>query len=76
MATAEGTFTLTGLLPICAWCKRVRDDGGYWNQVEDYVARHTGAEFSHSVCPDCADVVTQEIAIAGSARQPRAVQAG
>ena len=53
--------TLTGLLPICAWCKRVRDDGGYWNQVEDYVARHTGAEFSHSVCPECSDVVTQEI---------------
>lgn len=53
--------TLSGLLPICAWCKRVRDDGGYWNQVEEYVAKHTDAEFSHSVCPECEAMVTDEI---------------
>ncbi len=44
---------LQGILPICASCKKVRDDTGYWEQVESYVARHTGAQFSHGVCPDC-----------------------
>jgi CheY-like chemotaxis protein len=46
--------TLTGLLPICAWCKNVRDDGGYWMRVEHFVEQHSQATFSHSVCPDCA----------------------
>ncbi|MFZ5584308.1 MAG: MASE3 domain-containing protein [Thermodesulfobacteriota bacterium] len=46
--------TLSGLLPICASCKRVRDDKGYWNQIEAYISRHSQAEFSHSICPDCA----------------------
>ena len=45
--------TLSGLLPICASCKRIRDDKGYWNQIESYVQRHTEAEFSHGICPDC-----------------------
>jgi GAF domain-containing protein len=45
--------TLRGMLPICAFCKRIRDDEGYWEQVESYVAAHTGAFFSHSFCPDC-----------------------
>jgi hypothetical protein len=45
--------TLSGLLPICAWCKKVRDDGGYWSQIETYVRDHTEAEFSHGICPDC-----------------------
>jgi ligand-binding sensor domain-containing protein len=45
--------TLKGLLPICASCKKIRDDGGYWNQIETYVSSHSGAEFSHSICPDC-----------------------
>ena len=53
--------TLTGLLPICAWCKRVREDGGYWSQVEAYVARHTDAEFSHGACPECEDKVMADI---------------
>lgn len=44
---------LQGILPICASCKKVRDDTGYWEQVESYVSRHTGAQFSHGVCPDC-----------------------
>ncbi|MBN9522606.1 CHASE3 domain-containing protein [bacterium] len=44
---------LQGLLPICAWCKRVRDDGDYWHQVEHYVAAHSGARFTHGMCPDC-----------------------
>jgi hypothetical protein len=45
--------TLKGLLPICASCKKIRDDGGYWNQIESYVSEHSGAEFSHSICPEC-----------------------
>ncbi len=44
---------LTGLLPICAWCKKLRDDSGYWKSVEEYISTHTGAEFSHSICPKC-----------------------
>ncbi len=47
--------TLTGLLPICAWCKNVRDDSGYWMRVEQFVEQHSQATFSHSVCPDCAN---------------------
>jgi hypothetical protein len=46
---------LRGLLPICAWCKNVRDDSGYWQQIESYVRDHSGAEFSHGICPDCAE---------------------
>jgi hypothetical protein len=45
---------LQGLLPICAWCQRVRDDRGYWSKLEAYVQAHSGAEFSHGICPSCA----------------------
>ena len=45
--------TLKGLLPICASCKKVRDDKGYWNQIESYISQHSDAEFSHGLCPDC-----------------------
>jgi GAF domain-containing protein len=44
---------LHGLLPICAWCKRIRNDHGYWQQVEAYVHEHTGADFTHGICPEC-----------------------
>jgi PAS domain S-box-containing protein len=44
---------LSGLLPICASCKKIRDDKGYWNQIESYIRDHSEAEFSHSICPDC-----------------------
>jgi ligand-binding sensor domain-containing protein len=44
---------LSGLLPICAACKKIRDDRGYWNQMEIYIREHSQADFSHSVCPDC-----------------------
>ena len=44
---------LHGLLPICSYCKRVRDDRNYWQQVERYVTDHSGAQFSHGICPDC-----------------------
>ncbi len=45
---------LKGFLPICASCKKIRDDKGYWTQVEKYVADHSEAKFSHGICPDCA----------------------
>lgn len=45
---------LSGFLPICASCKKVRDDQGYWNQIESYVRDHSEVEFSHSICPECA----------------------
>lgn len=46
---------LSGLLPICCHCKKIRDDEGYWNQIENYLHERTGAEFSHSVCRECAE---------------------
>jgi hypothetical protein len=46
--------TLSGLIPICTTCKKVRDDGGYWHQVESYLAARSVASFTHSYCPDCA----------------------
>ena len=45
--------TLSGLLPICASCKKIRDDKGYWNQIEAYVQQHSDASFSHGICPEC-----------------------
>jgi PAS domain S-box-containing protein len=45
--------TLSGLLPICSSCKKIRNDAGYWEQIEEYISDHSGAEFSHSLCPDC-----------------------
>ena len=44
---------LRGILPICAYCKKIRDDKNYWQQVESYFALHTDAKFSHSFCPEC-----------------------
>lgn len=44
---------LSRMLPICAWCKKIRDDSGYWQQLERYLATHAGAEFTHALCPDC-----------------------
>jgi len=49
----QNVKTLSGLLPICASCKKIRDDGGYWTQVERYLTEHTQAQFSHGLCPDC-----------------------
>ncbi len=45
--------TLNGLLPICASCKKIRDDSGYWQQVEGYIMNHSNASFTHGFCPDC-----------------------
>jgi sensor domain CHASE-containing protein len=54
MAALETVKTLEGLLPICCYCKRVRDDSGYWSQIDTYLRKHTNASFSHSYCPECA----------------------
>jgi len=44
---------LSGLIPICSYCKKIRDDKGYWEKVEDYIRTHADVEFTHSICPDC-----------------------
>jgi hypothetical protein len=44
---------LSGLLPVCASCKKIRDDKGYWNQIETYISDHSEADFSHGICPEC-----------------------
>ncbi len=48
---------LSGLLPICASCKKIRDDKGYWNQIESYISKHSEANFSHGICPECSDKI-------------------
>jgi PAS domain S-box-containing protein len=53
--------TLSGLLPICASCKKIRNDQGYWQQIEAYIRDHSEAEFSHSVCPECAKRLYPEV---------------
>ena len=55
--------TLKGLLPICAHCKKIRDDKGYWNQIEAYIRNHSDAEFSHGICPECAEKLYSDIRI-------------
>ncbi len=52
-AALQTIKTLNGLLPICASCKKIRDDNGYWNQLENYISENSEAEFSHSICPEC-----------------------
>jgi PAS domain S-box-containing protein len=52
---------LRGILPICARCKKIRDDTGYWSQVEQYVSEHSRAEFTHSLCPPCAKILYPEL---------------
>lgn len=53
--------TLKGLLPICPTCKKIRDDKGYWNQLEVYISTHTDATLTHGVCPHCAEEYRAEI---------------
>jgi ligand-binding sensor domain-containing protein len=51
---------LSGLLPICAWCKKIRDDGGYWSRIEAYLSARTDAQFTHGICPECTKKVLAE----------------
>lgn len=60
---------LQGLLPICMYCKKIRDDHNYWQQVEAYLASHTAAQFSHGICPDCFEqIVRPQVAAASEER--------
>ena len=56
----EEIKTLSGFLPICASCKKIRDDQGYWKQIESYISDHSEAEFSHGICPECAQKLYPE----------------
>jgi len=62
-ALLNNVKTLSGLLPICATCKSIRDDKGYWNQIESYIRAHSEADFSHGICPDCAKKLYPDIAL-------------
>ena len=57
----EHVRTLSGMLPICSYCKKIRDDKGYWNQLEAYLSEHSDTEFTHSICPDCAEKVIGDL---------------
>ncbi len=56
----ESAKTLRGLLPICAWCKSIRNDAGFWGRVEEYIANEIGAPMSHGICPDCSTKLINE----------------
>jgi DNA-binding response OmpR family regulator len=54
---------LQGLLPICSYCKKIRDDGNYWHRVESYIAGHANVRFSHGICPDCSERLKADLNI-------------
>jgi phosphoserine phosphatase RsbU/P len=56
---------LTGLLPICSYCKAIRDDSDYWHRVEEYVSEHADVQFSHGICPDCLEQAMNVARLAG-----------
>lgn len=62
-ATLDQVNQLSGLLPICASCKKIRDDKGYWNEIEAYIQDHSEADFSHGICPECAKKFYPELDI-------------
>jgi PAS domain S-box-containing protein len=64
--------TLSGLLPICASCKKIRDDGGYWQQVETYIKERSNADFTHGICPECVQRLYPDIGLKTSSVPPRA----
>lgn len=55
--------TLQGLLPICCYCKKIRDDGNYWHRVESYISGHAKVRFSHGICPDCSEKMKSDLNI-------------
>ena len=63
--------TLSGFLPICASCKNIRDDKGYWKQIESYISNHSQAQFSHSICPDCAQKLYPELDLSLGKKSPQ-----
>lgn len=57
----EQVKLLSGMLPICCSCKKIRDDNGYWQQIESYIKKHSEAEFSHGICPECSQKLYPEL---------------
>lgn len=57
----EKVRVLSGLLPICSYCKKIRNDKNYWEQIESYISKHSDALFTHSICPECKNKVMAEI---------------
>lgn len=62
LQSIEECKVLRGIIPICAYCKKIRNDEGAWDQVEHYIRKHTDATFSHGICPECAAVEREKIA--------------
>ena len=60
---------LSGLLPICASCKKIRDDKGYWQTLEKYLQEHSDAQFTHGICDDCIDKLYPELSVNRSSRK-------
>ena len=63
--------SLSGLLPICASCKKIRDDKGYWSQVESYIQKHSDATFTHGLCPDCIKKLYPDLVEGGLGGSPK-----
>jgi phosphoserine phosphatase RsbU/P len=70
-ATLDKVRQLRGLLPICSYCKRIRNDENYWERVEVYVTDHSDAKFTHGICPSCLEAVKAELAEEDSSRRMR-----
>jgi len=68
-AALSNVKQLRGLLPICSYCKRIRGDDQYWQQVEGYIAEHSDAQFSHGICPSCYATIAAELDEAARARR-------
>jgi phosphoserine phosphatase RsbU/P len=62
-AALDTVKELSGLLPICSYCKRIRDDNDYWQQLESFVSEHTRAQFSHGICPACFEHAQREMGL-------------
>ena len=60
-AALDHVKQLQGLLPICCYCKKIRDDRNYWHEVESYITTHSQAKFTHGICPECYQKVVQQI---------------
>lgn len=73
-AAVDEVRQLSGMLPICASCKRIRDDKGYWEQVETYISKHSEVIFSHSLCPECAAEYEQQLEANGTEKEDGVTQ--
>ena len=71
MKAKKDAKELKGLLPICAKCKKIRDDQGYWNRLEEYISEHSAAEFSHGLCPKCAQELYPDILTEGKMKKDK-----